>query len=85
VTPKVTKVRPEKDYFLTLEFSNGDVRKFDVKPYLSKGIFRELKDLSKFNTVHTDGLSIEWANEASLCPDTVYFNSVQIAFISLTS
>jgi hypothetical protein len=78
MTPIVTKVNPEKDYLLTLEFSNGDVRKFDVKPYLSKGIFQELKDLSTFNTVRPDGLSVEWANEASLCPDTVYLNSVKI-------
>jgi hypothetical protein len=78
MSPIVLKVKPEKDYFLTLEFSNGEIRKFDVKPYLSKGIFQELNDLSKFNTVRPDGLSIEWENEATLCPDTVYFNSEKI-------
>jgi len=76
--PIVTSVKPEKDYFLTLEFSNGDIRKFDVKPYLDKGIFQELRDLTKFYSVRTDGLSIEWKNEASLCPDTLYFDSVAI-------
>jgi len=34
--------------------------------------------LSKFNSVHPDGLSVEWDNEAALCPDTVYFDSVAI-------
>jgi hypothetical protein len=78
MNPIVTSVKPEKDYSLILQFSNGELRRFDVKPYLDKGIFQELKDLSKFYSVHIDGLSIEWDNEAALCPDTIYMNSVKI-------
>ena len=74
--PIVTSVKSEQDYFLTLLFSNGETRRFDVKPYLDKGIFQELKDVSKFHSVHIDGLSVEWENEAALCPDTLYFGSV---------
>ena len=74
--PIVTSVKSEQDYFLILLFSNGETRRFDVKPYLDKGIFQELKDVSKFNSVRTDGLSVEWENEAALCPDTLYFGSV---------
>ena len=76
--PVVTSVKPEPDYFLTLLFSNGETRRFDVKPYLDKGIFQELKDISKFHSVHPDGLSVEWENEAALCPDTLYFGIVII-------
>jgi len=76
--PRVTKVKPEDDYFLTLSFSNGEIRRFDVKPYLDTGIFQELRNISIFNSVRPDGLSIEWSNEAALCPDTVYYESVKI-------
>ena len=76
--PIVTSVKSEQNYFLTLLFSNGETRRFDVKPYLDKGIFQELKDVSKFRSVHTDGLSVEWENEAALCPDTLYFGSVTV-------
>jgi len=76
--PTVISVKPELGYFLTLNFSNGEIRRFDVNPYLDKGVFQELKDLSIFNSVHPDGLSVEWDNEAALCPDTVYYNSVSI-------
>ena len=76
--PTVISVKPEQGYILTINFSNGEVRCFDVNPYLDKGVFKELKDLSKFNSVHIDGLSVEWDNEAALCPDTVYFGSVAI-------
>jgi len=78
MTPTVTSVKPEKGYILTLGFSNGEVRRLDVNPYLDKGIFQELRDVSKFNSVRPDGLSIEWDNMAALCPDTVYSCSVKL-------
>ena len=79
MNPIVTSVKPEQDYFLTLHFSNGEVRRFDVKPYLDKGIFQELRNPSKFYSVRPDGLSVEWDNEAALCPDTLYMDSVKIS------
>lgn len=51
MSPIVMSVKPEQGYFLTLCFSNGEVRRFDVNPYLDKGLFSELRDLSKFNSV----------------------------------
>jgi hypothetical protein len=33
---------------LRLYFTNGEIRRFNVKPYLETGIFRELKDISVF-------------------------------------
>jgi hypothetical protein len=75
MNPRVREVKPEKDYMLRLYFTNGEVRRFDMKPYLDKGIFKELIDEALFNSVRPDGLSIEWANEASICPDTLYLNS----------
>jgi hypothetical protein len=78
INPRVKNVRPENNYTLHIWFKNGEEGIFDVKPYLDKGIFRELKDLSVFNSVHPDNLSIEWSNEASLCLDTVYLESIKI-------
>lgn len=48
MNPRVTTVRPNPDHTITLTFANGEVRRFDVKPYLDKGIFRELKDLQNY-------------------------------------
>jgi hypothetical protein len=76
MNPTVKYVKPQDNYLLLLTFSNGEEKILDIKPYLEKGIFSELKDLSLFNSVHLDGLSIEWDNEAALSPDTVYLESV---------
>ncbi len=51
MNPTVTNVKPENDFLLLISFSNGEIRHFDVKPYLAIGIFGELKDLSLFNSV----------------------------------
>jgi len=76
--PTVKTVKPISNFMLHIWFSNGEERLFDVKPYLDRGIFSDLKDLAMFNTVRPDGLSLEWANEASLSPDTVYLSGVKV-------
>lgn len=39
MNPRVTKVKPSQNYTLQITFSNGEVKDFDVKPYLGIGIF----------------------------------------------
>jgi hypothetical protein len=68
MNPRVADVKPEADYMLCLWFTNGEMKHFDVKPYLEKGIFKELKDLSVFNSVKPFLGNIQWINEADLCP-----------------
>ena len=75
MNPRVKDVKPNLDYTLTLTFTNNEVRVFDVKPYLNKGIFKELKDLSLFNSVRPFLGSIQWKNGQDLCPDTLYLES----------
>ena len=37
----VKEVKPENDYFLLLTFKTGEKKRFDMKPYLNFGIFKE--------------------------------------------
>ena len=78
MNPRVINVKPEKNYTLHLWFNNGEEGILDMKPYLDKGIFRDLRDLSMFNSVRPFIGTIQWSNEADLCPDTVYLDSVKI-------
>jgi len=74
----VKTVKPINNYNLILTFDNGEKRQFDMKPYLNKGIFQELKDISKFNSVRVSFDTIEWDNEADLDPEILYENSVTV-------
>jgi len=78
MNPRVSLVKPNPDYTLTLVFLNGEVRVFDVKPYLESGIFRELKNRSLFNSVKPFLGSIQWQNGQDFCPDTLYMESIPI-------
>lgn len=75
MNPRVTAVRPNPDFTLTLTFTNGEVRVFDVKPYLDRGIFRELQSPHYFNSVRPFLGSIQWQNGQDFCPDTLYMES----------
>ena len=81
MNPRVKEVKPNPDYTLTLTFTNDEVKIFDVKPYLEKGIFKELKDLSSFNSVKPFLGSIQWKNGQDFCPDTLYLDSITPAAI----
>ncbi|MDR1746659.1 MAG: DUF2442 domain-containing protein [Tannerella sp.] len=78
MNPRVANVKPEQNYTLHLWFKNGEEGVLDMKPYLDRGIFRDLRDEAMFNTVRPFLGTIQWANEADLCPDTVYLDSVKI-------
>jgi len=76
MNPRIKTVKPNSDYTLTLTFTNGEVKVFDVKPYLDKGIFKELKDYHLFNSIRACLGSIQWQNGQDFCPDTLYLDSV---------
>ena len=74
MNPRVKDVKPNPDYTLTLVFDNGEQKVFDVKPYLDKGVFQELKDLKFFNAVRPFLGSVEWPHGQDFCPDTLYLD-----------
>ena len=75
MNPRVKDVTPNSDHTLTLVFDNGERKVFDVKPYLDKGIFKELKDLRIFNAVRPFLGCIEWPHGQDFCPDTLYLDA----------
>ena len=62
-------------YTLVLKFNDGTVRLFDAKPYLEKGIFTELKDISYFKNIQVAYGTVQWANEQDFAPETLYLES----------
>ncbi len=73
--PQLEVAEPIGDYQLRLHFSNGEVRLFDVRPYLDKGIFQELRDPAYFRTVRVDNEAVTWPHEQDFSPETLYLRS----------
>ncbi|MCK6553666.1 DUF2442 domain-containing protein [Candidatus Binatia bacterium] len=72
MNPHVKSVRALDDYELEVSFENGESRRFDVKPYLDRGIFVRLRDRDAFRAVRAVAGSVEWANGLDLSYDTLY-------------
>jgi hypothetical protein len=72
-------VKAGLDYTLILTFDNGEVKVFDMKPYLDFGVFKDLKDVNLFKSVRKSFDTVEWPNEADLDPEILYNESKAIA------
>lgn len=79
--PRVKEVKPDSDYTIVITFDNNEVKRFDVKPYLSIGIFKQLQNVSEFNTVKPVLGSIQWNGGQDFCPDMLYKESVSIKIV----
>jgi len=84
MNPRVKDVKPNPDYTLIIAFMNGEVKFFDVKPYLNIGVFRELQDKGLFNSVKPFLGSIQWKNGQDFCPDTLYLESVAVGDVGIS-
>jgi hypothetical protein len=76
--PHVVDVQPHDDHTLTLTFENGELRLFDMKPYLESSVFRPLQSLDMFCRVKVVYGSLEWPGERDLAFDMLYAKSVPI-------
>ena len=69
---KVTAVRANEDYTLDLSFSDGSVKRFDMKPYLKYEVFKELNDLTYFKQVKLAFGTVQWPHDQDLAPETLF-------------
>ena len=76
--PKILKLQTLPDYKLELHYATGEVKLFDVKPYIRGSWFGELKDEAYFRTVrlYPNGKGIEWENGQDIAPHELYEASI---------
>ena len=80
----IKQARPLKNHQVLVVFENGEERVFDLTPYLTHGVYRQLQDETLFKAVRVGFDTLEWPNGADLCPETVYKESVPVTKDSLT-
>lgn len=79
MNPQVTRLTPQAEHRLLLDFANGETRLFDLAPWLDKGVFRALRDSPEFAQARVVHGCVEWAGEIDLSSDTLYLRSVVVA------
>lgn len=78
MTPDVISVRALPDYCLEAEFETGEVRRFDMRPYLEFPAFSALKDDGLFMRAGVENGTVVWNDEIDLSPDTLYLRGEKI-------
>ena len=76
--PTAVDVKPEENYVLRIVFDNGEIKQFDVKPYIHGEWYGKLADRAYFRAVSTDGFTVVWPDGQDLCPDELYLLSVPV-------
>ena len=86
---KIIAVTPNNNVTLTLHFDNGEVRLYDVAPFLRRGtVFEPLSDPDRFRRVYLDeqncaawdidptvDRNLVWNNKVDLSSNTCYADS----------
>jgi hypothetical protein len=72
--PRITKLETLPDYCLKLTYETGEIKEFDLKPYIKGGYYGELADESYFQSVRIirNGAGIEWPNGQDMAPHELY-------------
>ena len=76
---KVATVKANNDFSLDLRFSDGSIKRFDIKPYLDYEVFRELKDLHYFKQVRIAFGTVQWPHEQDFSAETLYLEGVAMS------
>lgn len=75
----VVKVEARPDHTLWLEFENGELRIFDMKPYLQQKPFQKLDALPLFMQARVEFGTVVWPGNLDIAPETLLFRSVPAA------
>jgi len=73
----VLSVSPRDDFHLELRFNTGEIGIFDVSPYLEKGVFKKLKELSLFKQAYVAFDTVCWPGDLDIAPETLYDRSLK--------
>ncbi|MBF0135780.1 MAG: DUF2442 domain-containing protein [Magnetococcales bacterium] len=79
MTPEILEVAPLPDYHLELRFADGEVRLFDARPYLERGIFQKLRNPHLFSQARVALGTVTWPGEMDLAPETLYLRSTPVS------
>ena len=77
---KILNVEPLDDYKIKIYYETGEVKLFNVSPYISGSWYEEINNNEYFKTIHlvSNGHGIEWENGQDIAPHELYDLSILI-------
>lgn len=75
-SPNIINAKMLGDNKILITFENGEIKLFDINPYLDYPIFKPLQNLDNINKFQIIDGTIEWECGADLSQDTFYLESI---------
>jgi hypothetical protein len=70
---ELNDINPLADFILECRFSNGILKKVDLKPFLNKEAFLQLQDAGNFKKAVNKNYFVEWLGlDIDLSADTLW-------------
>ena len=79
MNPRAKKARALSGFKLEVEFVNGEIKIFDMTPFLQYPVYQSLKEPNYFEKVFVSQGIVQWPNEADISPDLLYLDSQIVA------
>lgn len=76
--PRPVSVSATENYSLNVTFNNGEIRRFDVSPYLAYPAFEALKSRSLFAQARVAHNTVVWSEDVDIAPESLYLESTEI-------
>lgn len=78
ITPDIIKVKALDEYYIYLKFKTGEEKVYNMAPCIDEiKYYKNLKNKDYFKNVKPRGCTIEWENGEDVCPENLYFESVE--------
>lgn len=74
-SPDIKAAKITDKYIIQIIFATGEVKQFDIRPYLRYPIFKPLENINELQSFQIVDGTIEWSCGADLSPDTFYIES----------
>jgi Protein of unknown function (DUF2442) len=78
--PQIHQARAIDDTTLVIEFTNQEIKKYDVRPLLERSMFAPLRQPAFFKnfTVEPGGYGIVWSEEIDISEYELWTNGVSL-------
>jgi hypothetical protein len=73
---EVIAVKPTQGYHLVVTFNTGEVRHFDMRPYLRYPIYQRLENPGFFALAKVNYGTVTWPGDIDIAPETIYHDGL---------
>ena len=74
----IISVTPSQDFQLLLVFTNGEKRRFDMRPLLAMKPWNRIAISTVFSRARVEYGTVVWPGEIDVAPETLYLDSVPV-------